>query len=124
MRGARTALRYFSLFLFGGSIRAHPRAAELVAEALPRLGGERGAYCQVMAMAGWTSVPWLPLPRHPQLLLTGDQDPVVPQINARILHSLIPCSWLYIYDVRQPAPATRASELCELVAASLTDETL
>ncbi len=53
---------------------------------------------QLMAALGWTSVPWLRLLRQPTLILAGDDDPIVPAINAKIMHRLIPNSKLYIYN--------------------------
>ena len=49
---------------------------------------------QLGALAGWTSVPLLPLLDVPTLILAGDEDTVVPPANARLLHALIPDSRL------------------------------
>ncbi len=49
------------------------------------------------AAAGWTSLPLLPLVRQPTLILAGDDDPIIPLVNARIMHRLIPRSELHIY---------------------------
>ena len=46
---------------------------------------------------GWTSLPRLPRLRPPTLILAGDDDPIIPVINARIMHRLIPRSKLHIY---------------------------
>ena len=51
---------------------------------------------QLLAMAGWTSAPFLPLLRPPTLVLSGDADDIVPLANAHLLHSLIPGSKLEI----------------------------
>jgi poly(3-hydroxyalkanoate) depolymerase len=83
--------------IYGGSMRAAPeRAAELL-QATGRHGPDRGYYYQLLAGAGWTSLPLLPLLRRPTLLLAGDDDPLIPLINARIMHRLIPGSELIIY---------------------------
>jgi poly(3-hydroxyalkanoate) depolymerase len=83
--------------LYGGSMRAAPeRAAELL-RAGGRPGPGRGYYYQLLAGAGWTSLPLLPLLRRPTLLLAGDDDPLIPLINGRIMHRLIPGSELVIY---------------------------
>lgn len=49
-----------------------------------------GSLYQVWAAASWSSVPWLGGVRRPTLVLTGDQDRVVPPGNARILSALLP----------------------------------
>jgi poly(3-hydroxyalkanoate) depolymerase len=83
--------------IYGGSMRSRPaRAGELLhpaSQAAPR----RGYYYQLLAGAGWTSLPLLPLLRHPTLILAGDDDPLIPLINARIMHRLIRGSELHIY---------------------------
>ncbi|HET6832238.1 MAG TPA: hypothetical protein VFH30_00115, partial [Acidimicrobiales bacterium] len=40
---------------------------------------------QLVAGAGWSSLPWLHRIRTPTLVLTGEADTIVPPINARIL---------------------------------------
>ena len=83
--------------IYGGSMRSAPeRAAELL-HAAGRAGPDRGYYYQLLAGAGWTSLPLLPLLRRPTLLLAGDDDPLIPLINGRIMHRLIPGSELVIY---------------------------
>lgn len=51
---------------------------------------------QLYATAGWTSLPWLHTLRQPTLVLTGDDDPVIPVTNGRILARLIPDSRLVV----------------------------
>ena len=83
--------------IYGGSMRAAPeRAAELL-HAGGRAGPDRGYYYQLLAGAGWTSLPLLPLLHHPTLLLAGDDDPLIPLINGHIMHRLIPGSELAVY---------------------------
>ena len=84
--------------IYGGSLRECPeRARELLR---PHTGSatKRGYYFQLMAAAGWTSLPLLPLLRQPTLLLAGDDDPIIPLVNARIMHQLIARSQLHIYQ--------------------------
>jgi pimeloyl-ACP methyl ester carboxylesterase len=55
-----------------------------------------GYLSQLIAAAGWTSLPWLHRVRNPTLVLAGDADPIVPASNARILAARIPDSRLMI----------------------------
>jgi pimeloyl-ACP methyl ester carboxylesterase len=48
------------------------------------------------AITGWTSVPWLHRLPHPTLVLAGDDDPIVPLANGRILDRLIPDARLHV----------------------------
>lgn len=81
--------------VFGGRARtADPDAAAQVrATSPPSLWGY---LCQLCVVAGWTSLPWLHTLRQPTLVLTGDDDPIVPVANGRILHRLIPDARLVV----------------------------
>jgi poly(3-hydroxyalkanoate) depolymerase len=83
--------------LYGGSARADPVAIRDLLHGTTRIGTARGYYYQLMSAAGWTSLPWLPGLRTPTLILAGDDDPIIPLPNARIMHRLIPGSKLHIY---------------------------
>jgi poly(3-hydroxyalkanoate) depolymerase len=83
--------------LYGGSARKDPVVARDLLHATTRLGPARGYYYQLIASLGWTSLPWLPKLRPPTLILAGDDDPIIPLLNARIMHRLIPRSELHIY---------------------------
>ena len=83
--------------LYGGLARTDP---ELLAEIarLSRSPSRRGYLYQQMALAGWVSAPLLPLLRQPTLILAGNDDPLVPMVNARIMARLIPHSTLVELD--------------------------
>ena len=53
-----------------------------------------GWACQLGAYAAWTSVPFLPLLDLPALVMTDDDDQIVPAANAELLHALLPDSRL------------------------------
>jgi poly(3-hydroxyalkanoate) depolymerase len=83
--------------LYGGSAREDPIVARDLLHATTRLGPASGYYYQLLAAWGWTSLPWLPKLRPPTLILAGDDDPIIPLINARIMQRLIPHSELHVY---------------------------
>ena len=56
----------------------------------------RGYLGQLYAISGWTSMPWLGRLRQPTLVLAGDDDPIVPLVNGRILARRIPCARLHV----------------------------
>jgi poly(3-hydroxyalkanoate) depolymerase len=56
----------------------------------------RGYLGQLYAIAGWTSLPWLHRLRQPTLVLAGDDDPIVPLLNGRILARRIPDARLHL----------------------------
>jgi poly(3-hydroxyalkanoate) depolymerase len=83
--------------LYGGSARENPLVARDLLHATTRLGPARGYFYQLLGSLGWTSLPLLPRLRPPTLILAGDDDPIIPLINARIMHWLIRHSKLHIY---------------------------
>jgi poly(3-hydroxyalkanoate) depolymerase len=84
--------------IYGGSLRARPDRARELLRLHAGSGTRRGYYFQLLAAAGWTSLPLLPLLRQPTLLLAGDDDPIIPLVNARIMHQLIARSQLHVYQ--------------------------
>src|SRR5439155_21897619 len=83
--------------LYGGSARNDPALARDLLHATTRLGPARGYYYQLPSSLGWPSLPRLPKLRPPTLILAGDDDPIIPLVNARIMHPPIPRSELHIY---------------------------
>lgn len=55
-----------------------------------------GYLYQTWAAGTWTSLPWLHTLPHPTLVLAGDDDPVIPLANARLLARLIPDARLHV----------------------------
>jgi pimeloyl-ACP methyl ester carboxylesterase len=51
---------------------------------------------QPYAISGWTSLRWLGTLPQPTLVLAGDDDPIVPLVNARILARRIPRASLQV----------------------------
>jgi pimeloyl-ACP methyl ester carboxylesterase len=76
----------------------------------------RGYAMQLLAGAGWTSLPALPLIRQPVLILAGSDDPIIPLVNARIMRRLLPHSVLHVYDDGHLGLVTTADELGPLVS--------
>jgi poly(3-hydroxyalkanoate) depolymerase len=105
--------------LYGGSARNDPIVARDLLHSMTRLGPTRGYYYQLAAGAGWTSLPCLPRLRPPTLILAGDDDPIIPLVNARIMHRLIPRSKLHVYRGGHLELAADATRLASVVEAFL-----
>jgi poly(3-hydroxyalkanoate) depolymerase len=109
--------------LYGGSARSDPKR---IAEALHdgnRVGSPLGYLYQLTAGTGWTSVPFLPLLRQETLILSGDDDPLIPLANARLMHRLIPHSRLHVYHGGHLGMVTEATELAPVVDTFLRGRT-
>jgi poly(3-hydroxyalkanoate) depolymerase len=108
--------------LYGGTVRENPALARDLLHATTRLGPTRGYYYQLLAGLGWTSLPRLPMLRKPTLILAGDDDPIIPLINGRIMHWLIPGSQLHIYHGGHLELAADAEQIAPVVEAFLGPE--
>src|SRR4029453_10601181 len=101
--------------VYGGAARNNPDA--LLHGSLARFleaPSVAGYLGQLYAISGWTSMPWLHPLRQPTLVLAGDDDPIVPLVNGRILAHRIPDARLHVlrgaghlFLLEQPAPLAR-----------------
>ena len=107
--------------LYGGSVRTDPARAARALHAHSRLGPRRGYYYQLAASAGWSSLPFLSLIRQPTLVLSGDDDPIIPTVNARLLARGIPRARLHLYGGGHLALVTEADQLAPVVDAFLDE---
>jgi poly(3-hydroxyalkanoate) depolymerase len=107
--------------LYGGSVRTDPARAARALHAESRLGPRRGYYYQLAASAGWSSLPFLSLIRQPTLVLSGDDDPIIPTVNARLLARGIPRARLHLYGGGHLALVTEADQLAPVVDAFLDE---
>jgi poly(3-hydroxyalkanoate) depolymerase len=107
--------------LYGGSVRSNPELARQLTHNL-RPVSLRGYLYQLLAGLGWTSLPWLPLIQQRTLILAGDDDPIIPLANARILQRLIPHAQLHIFRGGHLELITQAGQLVPIVAQFLSEE--
>ena len=84
-----------------------------------RAGSATGYLYQLLAGAGWTSLPFLPLLRQPTLVVAGDDDPIIPLVNGRLMHRLIPHAQLHVFHGGHLGLVTEAAELAPVVDAFL-----
>jgi poly(3-hydroxyalkanoate) depolymerase len=102
--------------LYGGALRRRPELAEPFARTLAGPVSWRCYLYQLTAAAGWTSLPWLRLIRQRALILAGDDDPIIPLVNARLMAALLPSARLRVYQDGHLGLLTRAAELAPVVS--------
>ncbi|QVT81106.1 3-oxoadipate enol-lactonase 2 [Nocardioides aquaticus] len=107
--------------IYGGTMRTDPVRGSALLHAATRAGPKRGYYYQLMAMTGWSSLPFLPLVRQPTLVVGGDDDPIIPVANPRMQARLIPRGRLHIYRGGHLALVTEADQLAPVVDAFLDE---
>jgi pimeloyl-ACP methyl ester carboxylesterase len=106
--------------LYGGTLRQHPEAIKFFNDH-SRGGDPLGYRYQLLAMLGWTSLPWLWRMRHPTLVLAGDDDPLVPLINARVHARLLPDARLHVLHDGHLFMLTCAEQAADVIAGFLGD---
>jgi poly(3-hydroxyalkanoate) depolymerase len=101
--------------IYGGTMRSAPDRAARALHTATRVGPRRGYYYQLAASTGWSSLPFLRLIRQPTLVIAGDDDPIIPAVNARIMARLIPDARLHLYSGGHIALITEAHVLAPVI---------
>ncbi len=97
-----------------GLLREHSRHIE------PPRG--RGYVYQLMAAWGWSSLPWLGGLRQPTLVMHGNDDPIVPLANAKILAARIRQAKLHVVDDGHLFLVSRAAEVAPVIGRFLRQD--
>ena len=99
---------------FGASMRSDPELMREFTRAL--YPTDLLGYCyQYWAVLSWSSMPWLWSLQQPTLILSGNEDPLVPLANAKIMQRLIPHAQLYVYNGGHLGLITHAEELASVI---------
>ena len=105
--------------LWGGSAKTDPDGLTSALRQARISPLSIGFLYQNTAVLGFTTLPLLPLIRQRTLVLTGDDDPIIPVANGRILAAGIPHATLHIYHGGHVELATRPSLLTPLITSFL-----
>jgi poly(3-hydroxyalkanoate) depolymerase len=116
----RAYLEQHAARLYGGSARSDPAGVTAAMNAHNRVGSARGYLYQLAAGTGWTSLPFLPMLTQPTLIVSGDDDPIIPLANARIMHRLIPHSTLHVFQGGHLGLVTEAAQVAPVISGFLT----
>lgn len=109
--------------IYGGAFRTDDTLIDAHAAGM-RPSSNAGYMLQLLAMTGWTSVPWLWRLKQPTLVVSGTDDPLIPVANARLLAHLIPRARLELIDDGHLFVVTSPVETALLVGDFLDDDTL
>jgi poly(3-hydroxyalkanoate) depolymerase len=99
--------------IYGGNLREDPSLLHAHAENM-KGASNTGYLYQLLALAGWTSVLWLHSLKQPTLVVMGNDDPIVPMVNGRILARLIPNSRIEVMACGHLFIVTMPRETAEL----------
>jgi poly(3-hydroxyoctanoate) depolymerase len=117
------AFRFEVPRIAGGRTRRDPALLERQASArLKHPPDPLGYAYQLYAVCGWSSLPWLHRIAQPTLILAGDEDPIVPLANARLMARRMPGARLRVvrgggHLFLLDEPETVAGDIREFLAA-------
>ena len=114
-------LRQIGAEIYGGAYRRDPALLEEHSRHIEPPRG-RGYLYQLLAASGWTSLPWLGGLRQTTLVMHGNDDPIVPLTNAKILAARIRHATLHVIDDGHLFLITRAKEVAPVVKRFLRQE--
>ncbi|MEZ2354612.1 poly(3-hydroxyalkanoate) depolymerase [Caballeronia sp. RCC_10] len=100
--------------IYGGAYRRNPELLEEHRRHIQAPKGH-GYFYQLLAMWGWSSLPWLRTLPQTTLVIHGDDDPIVPLINAEILAARIRHATLHVIDDGHLFLVSRAKEVAVTV---------
>lgn len=100
--------------IYGGDVRNDMSAVDELIRLL-KAPTRRGYIYQSLAMLGWSSLPFLRRIKAPTLILQGNDDPMIPTINSRVMAGLIPNSRLEILNCGHLFILTRLKEITPMI---------
>lgn len=100
--------------LYGGEYRRNPRLLREHGRHMKSQRG-RGYYYQLLAGWGWSSLLWLGSLHQPTLVMHGNDDPIIPLINAKILTARIRRAKLHVIDDGHLFLVSRACEVAPVI---------
>jgi poly(3-hydroxyalkanoate) depolymerase len=94
---SKSYARKISGDIYGGDYRDNP---DLAAEHFKHIKWQSrlGYFLQIGAIAGWTSLHWLHKLQQRTLIMAGIDDPLIPLLNAKLMHALIRDCRLEVFD--------------------------
>ena len=107
--------------LYGGTVRAHGEdVARLFVRQL-HAGSRMGYLHQLLAGSVWTSLFALPAVRQETLIVAGTDDPIIPVVNAHIMHALLPHSRRHLHPGGHIDIVHNAAGLAPVIEGFLTE---
>ncbi len=100
--------------LYGGAVAMNRDMLKAHAAAM-KAGDKKGYVYQMMAGIGWTSFLWLGQIKLPTLILMGEDDPIVPAVNGKIMASRMPNAQLEIVPCGHMFVLTQAEAVADRV---------
>lgn len=100
--------------IYGGAFRHNPDLTSILDTSTVKIN-KMGYYWQLLAGFGWTSIHWLHKLKQPTLVLAGNDDPLIPLCNMRLIACMIPNSKLHVINDGHLFLLTSASIVAPLI---------
>jgi len=100
--------------IYGGAFR-YDKSLATAHTSKMKSPSRRGYYYQAMAVWAWTSAHWLHKIKQPTLVLAGNDDPLIPLVNMRMMANLIPRSQLRVINDGHLFLVTQAKTVAPIV---------
>ena len=101
--------------LYGGTMRTHPERRREALRPHPGAVSSRGYLYRLLAIAGSARLPRAQAHPAAHAVLSGDDDPLIPTVNARIMARGIPHARLHLYRGGHLALVTEAAEMAPVI---------
>jgi poly(3-hydroxyoctanoate) depolymerase len=106
--------------IYGGSFRNNPELCTQHFAKLKSITPDRGYRYQGIAVWWWTSIHWLHRIKQPTLVLAGNDDPIIPLVNMRMIAQLIPDSRLHVINDGHLFLVTQAALVSPIITSFLS----
>lgn len=100
--------------IYGGDFRSDARLARSHSDKMTP-PNPFGYIQQLSAMSGWTSAFWIHQLKQETLVMAGEDDPIIPLVNAQIMADRIPNATLESFDCGHLFMLTRKQETVESI---------
>jgi len=117
----KTYMKRIAGVIYGGKLRTNKLSAFNFAESTTP-PSRRGYLYQMLAIARWSSLPWVRKLTVPTLVIQGEDDPLIPEANGRTLAAMIPGAKLMVVDCGHLCILTRARRVGAVVRRFLSLE--
>ena len=106
--------------LYGGDDNEHTEDVRRLFRHTKVTGISLAYLYQMAAVACWASLPFLWTIRQPCLVIAGDDDAIVPLVNARLLAGLIPHATLHVFHGGHVEPLAAPADFVPVIAKFLS----
>lgn len=107
--------------IYGGELRTNKALLDRHLSNLKAPISKRSYLYQLAAILGWTSIHWLHRITQPTLIIAGEDDPLIPIANAKMLKKRIPDSRMIIVQCGHLLMLTKADEVAGAITRFLLE---